>query len=281
MSLGSHDHSALHSTLKAWAETYRDGILGKERIIIDHALAHPSASTRQDDFVGRMLWALSDESGLAAKRFAEFNPVPALAWLETFSDVRYQHSDLSRFGIPPRAEVDDELRFSLIRRPGPYIHAPWMSLVSGGSVDCEWDDVMSHLARWLLRHMNDPAVIIWLARQGGQLHDRWHRLIEQKLDHFTRLEQEGKTTELERIRANAPNAIPSPLMQTLWRLLLTGRVKSTRCNGDIYRWKNKLKRDGLTTTLRLELRELIAPKVALKKPFRRGNGDENAERLNV
>ena len=86
---GSHDHSALHETLKVWAETYRDGILGKERIVVDYALARPSASTRQDDFVGRMLWALSHESGLPAKRFAEFNPVPALEWLEAFSEERY------------------------------------------------------------------------------------------------------------------------------------------------------------------------------------------------
>ena len=107
---GTHDHSALHSTLKAWAETYRDGILGKERIVVGHALARPSASTRQDDFVGRMLWALSDESGLPAKRFADFNPVPSLEWLlEAFSEDRYRHSDLARFGVPPHDEVDDKL----------------------------------------------------------------------------------------------------------------------------------------------------------------------------
>jgi hypothetical protein len=29
------------------------------------------------------------------------------------------------------------------------------------------------LARWLVRHLNDPALIIWLAQRGGQLHDRW------------------------------------------------------------------------------------------------------------
>jgi hypothetical protein len=60
---GTHDHSALHQTLQAWAETYRDGVTGKERIVVAHALARPSASTRQDDFVGRMLWALSDRPG--------------------------------------------------------------------------------------------------------------------------------------------------------------------------------------------------------------------------
>jgi len=54
---GSQDHSALYKTLQAWAETHRDGVLGKERIVVNHALARPSASTTQDDFVGRMLWA--------------------------------------------------------------------------------------------------------------------------------------------------------------------------------------------------------------------------------
>jgi hypothetical protein len=223
---GSHDHTALHKTLKVWAETYRDGTLGKERIVVDYALARPSASTRQDDFVGRMLWALSDESGLPAKRFADFNPAPALDWLEAFSEERYRHGDLNRFGVLPRAEVDEKLRFSLIRRPAPYQHAPWMALVFAGLGGSQWDDVIFHLARWLVRHLNDPALIIWLAQRGGQLHDRWALLIEQALDHLARLAREGKTTELDAIRTHSPNAIPRPLMQTLWRLLLTGRVKS-------------------------------------------------------
>ncbi|MHB8914287.1 MAG: anti-phage defense-associated sirtuin Dsr1 [Thiobacillus sp.] len=274
---GSHDHSALHQTLKAWAETHRDGILGKERIVVDYALARPSASTRQDDFVGRMLWALSHESGLPAKRFADFNPVPPLEWLEAFSEDRYLQGDLNRFGVPPRLVLDKKLCFSLIRRPAPYIHAPWMALVSGGASVSQWDDVMLHLARWLVRHLNDPALIIWLAQRGSQLHDRWPWLIEHELDRFARLEHEGKTTELDEIRTNAPNAIPGSLMQTLWRLLITGRVKSPWHNLDLYRWKDRLKRDGLTTTLRLELRELLAPKVVLKKPFRWGEDEESTE----
>ena len=268
------NHSALHDTLKAWAETYRDGILGKERIVVDYALARPSSSTRQDDFVGRMLWALSHESGMPAKRFAEFNPVPALDWLEAFSDPRYQHGDLNRFGVPPLADVDEKLRFSLIRRPAPYRHAPPMALVSHGAGGSEWDHVMVQLARWLVRHLNDPALIIWLAERGGQLHDRWTWLIEQQLDLFARLAREGKTTELDEIRANAPNAIPRPLMQTLWRLLLTGRVKSPSRELDLYRWKDRLKREGLTASLRLELRELLSPKLTLKKPFRWGPEEE-------
>lgn len=77
---GSHDHFRLHTTLHAWSETYRDGTTGKERMVSANALARPSSSTKEDDFVGRMLWALSDKSGLPAKRFADFNPAPALEW---------------------------------------------------------------------------------------------------------------------------------------------------------------------------------------------------------
>jgi hypothetical protein len=268
---GSYDHSTLHKTLHAWGETYRDGVMGKERIVVSHALARPSASTRQDDFVGRMLWALSDKSGLPARQFAEFNPTPSLDWLlDAFSQERYQHGDLTRFGVPPSDEVDAKLRFSLVRRPAPYSLAAPMMLVSGGISASQWDAVMFQLARWLVRHLNDPQLIIWIAQQGGQLHDRWPWLIEDRLNEFARLEREGKASELDEVRSHAPNAIPGPLMRTLWHLLLSGRVKSPWRELDLYRWKDCLKRDGLTVTLRLELREVLSPKVRLKKPFRWG-----------
>ena len=275
---GTHDHSALHQTLQAWAETYRDGVTGKERIVVAHALARPSASTRQDDFVGRMLWGLSDPSGLPARRFAEFNPVPSLDWLlDAFAADCYGHTDLVRFGVPPRDNADPKLRFSLIYRPAPYPLAQPMRLVSGGIAATQWDDVMSQLARWLVRHLNDPRLVLWIAERGGLLHEQWIWQIEHKLDELAQLERDGKTSELEDIRAHAPSAIPGPLMRTLWRLLLGERVKSPWPKFDLYRWKSRLKREGLTATLRLELRELLSPKVRLSKPFRWGKEPESTE----
>src|SRR5215211_3006348 len=128
---GSDDHSALHKTLKGGAETYRDGTLGKERIVVEYALARPSASTQQDDFVGRMLWALSHESGLPAKRFADFDPAPPLEWLKAFSEDRYGHRDLNRFKVTPDTVVDDTLKFSFVHRPASYRRTRWMILASG------------------------------------------------------------------------------------------------------------------------------------------------------
>lgn len=261
-------HAYLHNTLRSWAKTYRDGVRGKERIIVECAIARPLASTSQDDFVGRLMWALSDPGGLPARRFAELDPAPSLDWLEPLSQDRYQHTDLARFGIQSKASVDDKLTFSIIRRPSPYGLAPWMSIVDSGARCSRWDEVMRQLARWLIRHLNDPALLLWFVKRGSQLHGELAWSIELRLDEINNLERHGNTAELARIRDNAPNSIPSALMRTLWRLLLTGRVKSWLCDTDLYRWRDRFARDGLTTSVRLELREMLTPRVSLREPFR-------------
>lgn len=68
-----------------------------------------------------------------------------------------------------------------------------------------------HLARWLVRHLDDPRLVIWIAQRGGQLHDRWQRLVEHELDRFAALERDGKTAELAEIRSQAPNAMGEDL----------------------------------------------------------------------
>lgn len=270
-------HAHLHKTLRAWANTYRDGVRGKERIVVECAAVPPSASTKQDDFVGRLLWALGDPSGLPAKHFADLDPAPVLEWLEPFCELRYGHDDLARFGVPPKPGKDTDLRFSLSSRPAPYTHAPWMRLVSAGPASSRWDNVMKHLARWLSRHLDDPKLLLWISKIGGQLHDElvWH--LEHRLDELARLKSEGKLVELEQIRVNAPNAIPRPAMRTLWRLILTRRLKSPERDLDLYRFLRSFERDGLTTTLRIQLREMLAPVVLLREPIRwsEAEGDDD------
>lgn len=261
-------HSYLHKTLRAWAETYRDGVRGKERIVSDGAIWGPLASTTQDDFVGRVLWALSDPSGLPAKYFAELNPVPSLDWLKPLSDERYRHADLSRFGVQPRADVDENLKFSLTRRPSPYRLTPLMALATHGAQPSRLDKAMWYLASWLIRHLGDPVLLLWLVKQGGQLHDDLVWLIERRLDELTKLERDGDTQGVADIRAKSPKAVPGPHMRTLWRFLLTSRVQQGGRDLDLYRWIDRFKRDGLTTTLRLELHGQLSPRVSLREPFR-------------
>lgn len=261
-------HTYLHKTLQAWAETYRDGVRGKERIVVETAIARPLASTMQDNFVNRLMWALSDLQGLPAKRFADLDPVPSLDWLEPLCEERYGHSDLHRFDVPPKADMDEKLTFSLTRRPLPYRRAPLMTVVDAGVRCSTWDDVMRQLARWLIRHLDDPKLLLWLVKQGGQLHDDLAWLIEHRLGELDELESKGDEIKLAQIRAGAPNAIPGPPMRVLWRLLLSGRVKSWVRDRNLYHWCGRFKRYGLTATLRLDLREILTPRVSLREPYR-------------
>ena len=270
-------HAYLHRTLRHWSETYRDGARGKERIAVEYALANPRASLKHDDFVSRMLWALTDPGGLPAKRFAELDPVPSLDWLEPLSDTRFGYQDLQRFGVQPNSDVDDKLAFSLTHRPSPYHLAPWMTLADAGGHAGHWDDVMRHLAHWLTRHLDDPVLLLHLAKLGGRVHERLRRQIEHRMRRLTSLESDGSTAELARIRASAPRAIPSAPMRTLWHLLLMGRIRSGTPNRDLYGWKDRFHSDGLTPSVRLELREMLTPRVMVSGALPRLPVDSSTE----
>ena len=199
-------HAYLQRTLRAWADVYRDGILGKERIVVQYAATKPLASTQQDDISGRVLWALSDPSGLPAKRFAELDPAPPFDWLEALSDTRFAHGDLRRFGVQPNPAKDVRLAFSLIARPTPYLQAPFMRLVQDGKPAGQLDDVMFHLARWLLRYLDNAKLLLWVVAQGGTLHPTFERMVASEIE---------------------SRSLPRPI-QTLWRLALSGRLRGHR-----------------------------------------------------
>jgi hypothetical protein len=263
-----YSHWRLHNTLRSWSETYRDGITGKMRMVSVNALARPSSSTKEDDFIGRMLWALADKTGAPARQFAELNPVPPLEWLtHAFSETRFRHCDLNRFGIPAPLDVDEELRFSLIDRPTPHGLAPRMRLASGVMNNVAMDEVMRHLSHWLVRHLNDPQLLMWVMSQGGVLHSYLRALIEKRLDDLSFSQRSGASLEIKEILTHAPNAIPSPEMELLWRILLSGRVKSLSQNTGLYSWLSRVRTDGMSVLHRLELRALLAPKLLLREPM--------------
>ena len=259
------DHSALHRTLKEWADTYRDGVQGKEMIISQHATNPPLAPWRTDYAVGRVLWALTDE--LAAKHFANLSPVPPLEWLGPLSEKQFEHRDLSRFGVTANSTEDKNLRFSMFHRPAPYMRSPLMCIVNNGTQSGDLDHVMFYLARWLTRHLNDPKLILWLASYGNHLHEKFFRQICKQLDELDRLEANGEQDEIARIIADAPNAVPSPPMRTLWRVFMTGRIKFNSPRINLYDCMDRIKKEGLTPSLRMELRENLTPRVALRAPF--------------
>ena len=263
-------HKYLHRTVHEWASTYRDGITGKERIVVEYGRSLPLKSTVQDDYVGRVLWALSDPSGLPAKRFADLDPVPSLRWLELLCEDRYHGAHLPHFDIHATVPPANELKFSFLNRPTPYTHAPWMTSVCA-PVATEFDKIMWHMARWLTRHLGDPRLLLWVADRGGQLHPTFARLVDAKLEQIDKLARDGKSEELARIRAAAPRAIPGSAMRVLWRLFLGNRVLPRRrapaLTPDIRGLRQRLRRYGVTAAGRMELQKALTPHVSFSRPF--------------
>ncbi|QKC89555.1 hypothetical protein EB230_14905 [Mesorhizobium sp. NZP2234] len=239
-------HFYLHETLRVWADTYRDGVRGKEAIVARYGAIRPTGSTKQDDFVRRMLWALSDSTGLPAKRFADFDPVPSLDWLESLTERRFGHQDLPRFGIQANQDEDKKLSFSILDRPTSYTHAPWMNPVQRafGSLG-NWDNVMEQIAHWLARHANDPKLLLWVAARGGKLHPSFEFYL---------------TREFEK---NPPTAA----VRKLWSLVLAGRLKSGARSHDLYSWQQNFIRHGFSPTMGVQLRAALTPYVNLSGPF--------------
>ena len=256
-------HRLLHRTLHVWASLYRDGIRGKQRLVARYAHRPPAESHQNNDFVGRLLWALADPSGQPAQRFARLNPCPPLEWLKPLSDRRFGDSDLPRFGVTPQEQPRKIEPYSLIDRPAPHQHSARMHLVAFRHPRGDWDDVMGWLAEWLLRHLDDPRLVVWLAQSGGHVHPRWLGRLGDKLRELASLERNGKVAELETLRQQAPSAIPGPLMRTLWRLVINGRLYAQGAGDELERWLFQLQGEGLGSTLRLQLRDLLVPRVHL------------------
>ena len=259
------DHSSLHETLKIWSEQHRDGVRGKEGVVLELAASDPTASTRQEDLVGRMLWALSDSTGRPAQLFAEFDPVPSVAWLKIFSEPVFCAQDLDRFGVVPNFSAREDPPFSLLCRPGPYSLAARMALASHGLETGRLDDVMWQMARWMVRHLGDPELLIWLVEQGGCLHQQFARLVERKLAELANLEAEGNDEELRRIRDGAKRAVPGPLTRVLWNLLLAGRMKCGLPEPDPYDWVRWFNREGMRPIVKLQLRNMLAARIKVRK----------------
>ncbi|MEN2988069.1 anti-phage defense-associated sirtuin Dsr1 [Tistrella sp. BH-R2-4] len=265
-----NNHAFLHETLHAWAEIYRDGVAGKERIVAENAMKRPAESTVEDNFGGRLLWALSDPSGVPAKRFADAQPVPSLDWLDVFEEKRYGRDDLPAFGVhtgPPDKKKgrEEDVSFSLLQRPAPFTLAPLMTLTGVGSQVVRWDKVMCQLSRWLLRHLGDPRLLLRVANSGIAPHEALIWFIGRRLDEISRKERDGDLAALERLGEGAPMAVPGPAMRKLWRLLLAGRVRRRGAYTNIDDWQSRLGRDGLTAAARSDLRAMLTPYVSLSE----------------
>ena len=268
-------HAALHETLIQWAEVYRSGSLGKEAIVAQYAPNAPSQSTSSDDYVGRVLWALSDSSGLPAKRFAELDPAPPIEWLDVLDERRFSSGDLGRFSLSA-ADFDSELTFSLLRRPCSGKAGQWVSIVNRGAAAATLDAPMEQLARWLLRHVNNPKLVLWVARSGGRLHPDFRWKMRQHLDGRTAEHDRSKSRAVP-LETKASDHVSAP-MRKLWELALANRLESVTDSSTLFDLQARIKKDGITPILRAQFRDAVRPIVRLSEPFELFADESNREK---
>lgn len=270
------NHKLLHETIKQWAEVYEEGSLGKQKIIIDAAPVEPKESTEEDDYIGRVLWALSDLSGKPAQTFAEHNPVPSLKWLDVFYQQRYNGMDLPIFDVETNPRIENKkFYFSLASRPASYTRNPLMSLLPRRNmcIEVSWDPIMDALGKWLTRHLSDPNLLLEFSNQSSKLHSRLKFYISDAIHKIVVLEQKDKQDELNDIQRFASNAIPSKRMRKYWRLLLDGHVKLSSSESSLYvsDLQDKFEIMGAIKSLRLDFCQKLAPKVQFSTCFNFSN----------
>ena len=139
-------HSLLHDTLIEWANVYSSGVDGKVQYVLKYASSDPSKNSNNDDYVGRMIWALTDYTGIPAKKFAEINPPPTIEWLYIFSEK-------------------DPFSFF------------------GNKKESEKSNITEPIVKWMFKHINSSKLILWFAENRWEFDKKFIALVE---DVFTR-----------------------------------------------------------------------------------------------
>jgi hypothetical protein len=239
-------HERLHKTLQRWSRVYADGLNGKQAIVARDARGVPSR-IQGDGQVGRVLWGLSDTTGMSAKVFAEL-PAP-IEWLAELRQRDFEWGDLPRFGVPAEPAPKDPVKFSFVARPSSPFAGVYHKLIYRDQARDTYpvlDGPMFHLAAWIAENYLDTAEVVnWIAQDGPALHPTFRGFI------------------LRQLRKGSLPAFLVPF----WQVVSSGRTRGS-VREWLPDWLALLKQYGATLSLRTELRSLLQP-LAHFSPSRR------------
>jgi hypothetical protein len=258
-------HSALWKTLTAWADRAEDPERWR-RSIID--LARHGPTELQPYQRGQVCSLVRSLPG--AKLLADADPPPPAKWLCVFDRyVRYaeprksigeaeSYDPLTEYGLdddpprPPTSEgkiesVGDDLISSLSNDEQPDGHKRLAGI--GG----QWADLLPprlfHLARWIVRLLDDPITIWWAAG--------YHTLHSRLLDQID-FESERSGDQRHELANRA------------WALLLE-KFRYSRDDHDHqwYRFLSKIKKHGWTEGILREFELAVRPYLKSSRPWGR------------
>ena len=236
----SDQHALLHQTLRRWADVYGDGLTGKQQMVSQDAKGMPSRIAG-DGQIDRVLWALSDQSGVCAQTFGRITPPAPVEWLEVLREPRFKPADLSRFGVngvPADANLEP---FSVLSRIPPAKHSAPLRLVYRASRTVpSVDPPMFYLCHWVADHLDKEQVVEWVVKDGPVLHPTLADIVRHKLRN---------------------PGLPAPL-QKFWSLVVSERTSGYAREG-LPQWVDQLKVYGWNVLAKEELRRNLRPLVRL------------------
>ena len=239
---------------------------GAVQVIAEEAARAPDLSTNQDNFIGRVLWALSDNGAGPAKTFARLVPAPPIDWLEWLLDERFSDHDLSRFDVtlPPTAALDR--KFSYASRPAAVELNPRMELLTARSEGVRWDSRMQYIGEWLLRYLGNRRLLHAVVGSPGRIHTELSDLISRRLNELAAMSPEERAQLLK----GSPDAFPSNNLRRIWMVLVhqkNGRDSSPWADINL---RELVKHRANHVDIQLEVSRAFAPTLKLKPPWDEG-----------
>lgn len=241
---GTECHSRLYTTLEKWAALWREGTLGRCGIVEECAHRDPKTNSDNDDFVGRMVWALSDPTGKAAKTFAESRTEYPEAWLNELVKPRTLAGEW--LGVPtPEPERGREVsKFSLFEHPQwSKESAPGLVSFHSENGTLPWDPIVRNLSDWFFRHLNNERFFIWAATRPSPPSEEFRTSLQKTLQEARDVELAGEERRNEFL-ATYPQGIPDETLRWAWRLILHGQTGEKDRFDKLFLLLDSIEKDG-------------------------------------
>ena len=258
------DHSELRKVLDQWAKAYTEDISGKARIVCDEMSHEPdSVSNEGQNAIRRVAWALSDQTGVPAKRLSELATLPSIRWLDELEKVRLKPEWLRAFGVPVAAGTEYDRPFSIFSHPPTLANAPHIGLVPTSDLG-NLDTPQNHLLSWLIRYLPDVRLFNWFVQHVGV----------------------PSVAVCGRILNALPEHCRDQRLSDSWRAYLHGIITSYDAASRqyaLYGWLNAYKALGgvVTPALAMQFRSYIQPRLNFVSVYGKNWDEADAYRPEV
>ena len=242
---GTECHAHLYASLEKWASLWREGSLGRRGVVEECAHWDPQTSTEKNNFVGRMVWALSDPTGQAAKTFAESQTEYPESWFEELVKPRVPAGRWLGVQTPEPEKKEEIAQFSLFEHPRwTRDSAPGLVSFYSRTATDYWDPIVGNLADWFFQHLDNERFFIWAATQRHPPNKQFLLALQEALDHTQELERADNEKARNDYIATRPQGIPDKTMRWLWQLILQKKTGTGEFSDNLYLLQNSVEKDG-------------------------------------